>query len=394
MSRHMWPLALATFAVGTDGFVIAGLLPAIGADLGVSVATAGQLVTAFAVTFAVGAPVLSWVTSGLDRRTALLGALVVFVVGNALTALAPVFALVLAARMLTALGAATITSSASSTAVALADPARRGRALALVLSGLTLATTTGLPLGTLIGRADWRLTLWAVGAVGTVAAVGVALGVPPVRLPGTGFRGRLTPLRDARVLRVLMVTLMSMAGPYLLYTYIGAALRGTIGPSPWTLTLLLFAWGVGVLAGTVLAGRLADRFPPQTVVAGALVALTATLGASPMMVHGLPPTFIWIVAWGVAVGLPTVPQQQQLVTFAPAASPVLLGLNSSAIYLGIAAGAALGGLAQAWFPASALGLPAAALTAMALPLTLVTSRRSNPRPSTTATCGAGADPVR
>lgn len=147
MSRHMWPLALATFAVGTDGFVIAGLLPAIGADLGVSVATAGQLVTAFAVTFAVGAPVLSWVTSGLDRRTALLGALVVFVVGNALTALAPVFALVLAARMLTALGAATITSSASSTAVALADPARRGRALALVLSGLTLATTTGLPLG-------------------------------------------------------------------------------------------------------------------------------------------------------------------------------------------------------------------------------------------------------
>lgn len=370
MPRTLLPLAMATFAVGTDGFVIAGLLPAIAGDLGVGTATAGQLVTVFAITFAVAAPVLGWLTSGLDRRTALLAALAVFTVGNVVTALGHDFTQVLTARVLTAAGAGTITSSAASTAAALSPVARRGRSLAVVMGGLTLSTAVGLPLGTLIGRDDWRLTLWAVAAVGAIAALGVALDLPRVVLPTTSLGTRLAPLRERWILLMLSVTALSMAGPYFLYTYISAAATGATGGSATTLTVVLTLWGLGVLGGTLLAGRLADRFDPAFVVAGALAALTLTLVLGPVALSALPTTLVWAMVWGLAVGLPTVPQQQRLIGFAPASSPVLLGLNSSAIYLGIAAGGGLGGLTQHWLVPRVLGLPAAALTLIALPLAL------------------------
>ncbi|WP_197696477.1 MFS transporter [Nocardia terpenica] len=154
MYKRLFPLALATFAVGVDGFVIAGLLPAIAEDLGTTTPAAGQLVTVFAVTFAVASPVLGAATSGLNRRTALILALSIFVVGNAATALGTGYGAVMAARIVTAAGAGIITSAASSTAAAVAPPQRRGAALAFVMGGLTTATALGLPLGTLIGGTD------------------------------------------------------------------------------------------------------------------------------------------------------------------------------------------------------------------------------------------------
>ena len=154
--RPLLPLALATFAVGTDAFVMAGLLPAIAADLEVSVPAAGQLVTVFALTLAVAAPILSWLLSPLDRRKALQLALVVFVVGNIATALSPTYPLAWPARILTAAGAATITATATSAAVAITPPERRGRAMALVIDGLTLSTALGMPLGNMIGSIDWQ----------------------------------------------------------------------------------------------------------------------------------------------------------------------------------------------------------------------------------------------
>ncbi|MFB7083472.1 MFS transporter [Streptomyces sp. NPDC056308] len=183
MLKRLLPLALATFAVGTDGYVIAGLLPSIAADLGVSTPVAGQLVTVFALTMALSAPVMGALTGGLDRRSALLIAFSVFVIGNAVTALGTSYEVVMAARIVTAAGAGIITSAASSTAAAIAPPERRGRALAFVLGGLTLATALGLPLGTLIGRTDWHITLWVVAGIGLLAAVGIAVGLPRVMLP-------------------------------------------------------------------------------------------------------------------------------------------------------------------------------------------------------------------
>ncbi|NDU77823.1 MFS transporter [Actinomadura sp. DSM 109109] len=214
----------------------------------------------FALTLAVAAPVLSWLISPLDRRRALQLALIVLVVGMSATALSPAYAIALAARILTALGAATITASASSAAVAITPGEHRGRAMALVIGGLTLSTALGMPLGNLIGSVDWRLTLWAVAALGIVAAIGISMSLPTVTLPATSLPARLVPLRHPKVFTILVATLRVMAGHYAVYTYIGAmTAEATEGSFPQALTMILFAWGVGVLAGSFFAGYLTER---------------------------------------------------------------------------------------------------------------------------------------
>ncbi|WP_433467426.1 MFS transporter [Spirillospora sp. CA-128828] len=373
--RPLLPLALATFAVGTDAFVMAGLLPAIAADLDVSIPAAGQLVTVFALTLAVAAPVLSWLLSPLDRRRALQLALIVFVLGNVATALSSNYAIALAARILTALGAATITASASSAAVAITPEERRGRAMALVIGGLTLSTALGMPLGNLIGSVDWRLTLWAVAALGVVAAIGISVSLPKVALPATSLTARLAPLRQTRVLTILVATLLVMAGHYAVYTYIGAmTAEATTGSFPQALTMILFAWGVGVLAGNVLAGYLADKRPALGVSLAALGGGTVLLAISPLTVGHLIIATAWAAVWGATDGMASVVQQHRLVTIAPASAPLLFGLNSSAIYVGVAIGGVLGGLSQDWLSITLLGVPAAVLALLATTVTFAEGR--------------------
>ncbi|WP_326796589.1 MFS transporter [Streptomyces sp. NBC_01808] len=373
--RPLLPLALATFAVGTDAFVLAGLLPAIADDLDVSTPAAGQLVTAFALTLAVAAPVLSWLLSPLDRRKALQLALIAFVVGNVLTAVSPTYLLALLARILTALGAATITATASSTAVAITPPERRGRAMALVIGGLTLSTALGMPLGNLLGSVDWRLTLWAVAALGVVAAIGVSVALPTLMLPATSLSARLAPLRRPEVLTILAATLLVMAGHYTVYTYIGAMTADiTAGSFSRALTMILFAWGVGVLAGNFFAGYLVDKRPMLRVAIAALAAGTVLLAISPLAVEHLVVAAVWAVVWGASDGMASVVQQHRLVTLAPASAPVLLGLNSSAIYIGVAVSGVFGGLAQDWLSITLLGLPAAALALFATAVTVAEGR--------------------
>lgn len=377
MLKRLLPLALATFAVGTDGYVIAGLLPSIAADLAVPIPAAGQLVTVFALTLALSAPVMGALTSGLDRRSALLIALGVFVVGNAATALGTSYEAVMAARIATAVGAGIITSVASSTAAAIAPPEHRGRALAFVLGGLTLATALGLPLGTLIGRTDWHITLWAVAGIGLAAMVGIAVGLPKVTLPAASLPDRLRPLKQGRVLALLTVTSLAFLGAYTLYTYIAPALRDATDGNESLLTWILLAWGVGTLAGNITAGRLVDRYDSARVLTGSLALATATLALTPLATRSFAPTLLWAAVWGLGVGVIVVPQQHRLVALSPAAAPVLLGLNSSALYLGVALGGGVGGLAQEWFdlaPAQ-LGLVAAAVTTLALLGHLGTTRR-------------------
>ncbi|MER7000510.1 MFS transporter [Streptomyces sp. NPDC000410] len=394
MLNRLLPLALATFAVGTDGYVIAGLLPSIADDLAVSTPAAGQLVTVFALTLALSAPVMGALTSGLDRRSALLIALGVFVLGNAVTALGTSYEVVMAARIVTAVGAGIITSAASSTAAAIAPPERRGRALAFVLGGLTSATALGLPLGTLIGRTDWRITLWAVAGIGLLALVGIAVGLPRVTLPAASLPDRLRPLKQGRVLALLAVTSLAFLGAYTLYTYIAPALRDATGGDESLLTLILLAWGVGTLGGNITAGRLVDRHDSARVLTGSLALAALALALTPLATRTLASTLVWAAVWGVSVGVIVVPQQHRLIALGPAAAPVLLGLNSSALYVGVALGGGFGGLALEWFglaPAE-LGPVAAGVTALTLIWHLGTTRRPDaPALVTPAPTSAGPE---
>jgi predicted MFS family arabinose efflux permease len=302
-------------------------------------------------------------------------ALGLFVVGNVATALATDYAWTMAFRVLTAVGAGTITSTASSTAVALSPESRRGWVMSIVLGGLSAATTIGLPLGTLVGGADWRFTLFGVAGLGLVAIVGVLVQLPPVRLPAVRLRVRLAPLANPWTVAVLGTTVLLFSGTYTVYTYLAAAVAGTTHGSVGALTLVLLLFGLGCFAGTLVSGRLSDRFPPERVVALNLAATIVLLAVGPWLIAGPASTLVWCTVWGAFASASTVPQQQRLVSSSPASSPVLLGLNSSAIYLGISLGGAAGGAALHLLPAERLPWPAAMLTAVALVLTLVLRKR-------------------
>jgi predicted MFS family arabinose efflux permease len=247
--------------------------------------------------------------------------------------------------------------------------------MALVIGGLTLSTALGMPLGSLIGSVDWRLTLWAVAALGIAAAIGISVALPKVVLPATSLTARLAPLRRPEVLTILVATLLVMAGHYAVYTYIGAVTAGaTTGSFPQAATMILFVWGVGVLGGNFLAGHLADKLPALRVAVAALSGGTVLLAISPLVVGHLVVACVWAAIWGATDGMASVVQQHRLVTIAPASAPVLLGLNSSAIYLGVATGGGLGGLAQDWLPVTLLGVPAAALALLATVVTVAEGR--------------------
>ena len=222
MNRQLITLALGTFAVGTGGFVIAGILPLVSDSLGVGVTTAGQLVTVFAIAYAVCSPVLAAATGRWPRRALLTTALAVFIIGNVATALAPTFALALGSWVVVAVGAALFTPTASAVAATLAAPEQRGRALAGGVGGLTVATARSVPRGTVLGTAGGgRGPVWFVAALGVVAALGIVALLPAVPTPpAIGLRRRLAPLGDRGVASVLLTTLLVMTGAFTIYTYV------------------------------------------------------------------------------------------------------------------------------------------------------------------------------
>ncbi|WNI14306.1 MFS transporter [Actinacidiphila sp. ITFR-21] len=360
-------LGIGAFAMGMDAYVMAGLLPGIGGDLGVSAARAGQAVTVFTLCYALAAPLLSVALGRLGTRRVLLAALVVFTAANAASALAGSYGTLLSARAAAGTGAGLFAPTAATAAAALAPPERRGRALALVLGGMSGGTVLGVPLGLLLAaHSGWRAALWAVSGLGALALLGVALRLPPVRAAALpSLRGRLRLLSQPRVTLVVAVTLTQTVASLGLYTYLGPVLRRTAQVhSP---TAYLWAWGIGGVCGSLLAGAVLDRAGrPARISVALLGALAAALAVLPWAgaVPGL--VLLPLLVWGAAGWAFVVPQQHRLLSLEAlgASGGAALALNSSATYLGGATGSALGGAAlAAGLDARWLPLPAAAVAA-------------------------------
>ncbi|MEV0202331.1 MFS transporter [Nonomuraea sp. NPDC050691] len=369
MTTRLYPLALGNFAVGTGMFVTAGLLPPISRDLAVSTSAAGQLMTVFALAYAVLSPVLAAVTARMSRRRLLLVALAVIVAGNALTALAPTYPLVMATRVVAAAGAAMFTPTASGVATALSSPERRGRALALVMGGLTIASAIGVPLGTWLGgAAGWRATMWLVVGMGVVGFAGVAAVVPDVRVPTSGrLAERLAPLADRRMLAVLVTQLLFFAAGFTAYVYIGSLFD-------LPLPAVLWAWGVGGVVGNQLGGRLTDAYGPRRMVLGGLAASTVALGLIPVANLALPVALVWAFLWGVLGWMIAPAQQYRTVAVVPGNVPIGLGLLASAQYFGLFVAGVTGGLALDWYGRAGVIILATAIGLVAVLFTLATYR--------------------
>ena len=311
-----------TFAVGTDTFILAGLLKEIGSDLHVSTTTAAQLVTIFSITFACCAPILSTL---IRPSHALRAGLVIFILGNAFTALAPTFGVALGARVLTAVGASMLTPSASAITAAITPPEQRGRALAFVMNGLMTATALGVPAGLILGNANWRHTVWILAILGLIALIANLLVVPAVDMPPT-TRARRVPLH---ALIVISTTILVVGANMQVFTY-AQVITGLTGK--WLIACLT-AFGVFTVIGNIAAGRLTDSRGPLFTVVTSIVGLMIILLAAPL----LPPLLLLSIN-GFFGGMFTVPQQARIV----AINPTLLGLLSSAVYIGFATSSALG----------------------------------------------------
>jgi DHA1 family inner membrane transport protein len=330
-------LTLGTFAVGTDGFIIVGLLPEIHRTLHVSTAAAGQLVSVFALSYALLGPVLATLTGLWPRRRVLVTGVALLAVGNAVTASAHVYGLILASRALAGCGAALFVASAVATAAHLAGDQRRGRAISMVTAGATLSLVLGAPLGTLIGGAwGWQKAIWFVAAVAAVVAVVLTFLLPPIKLDqGATLRQRITPLTDWRVLRILIVTLLAFVGIFLPFTYMSAVFAPALDGHESRLALLLLVFGIAATAGNLTAGSLADRFGPRRVVIG------ATLGVAAVFLIMLPvrDVFVLVVIAEALSGVVSYsvvgPQQHRIIAYAPPGGASLVtSLNTSTGYLG------------------------------------------------------------
>ncbi|MGW0809170.1 MFS transporter [Nonomuraea sp. NPDC002799] len=371
MSSRLYPLAAGNFAVGTGMFVTAGLLAPISADLGISSAAAGQVMTVFALAYAVLSPLLAALTARLPRKRLLLVAMGVFVLGNVLTAVAPTYPLVLVTRVIAAAGAAMFTPTSSAVASALTAPERRGRALALVMGGLSVSSAIGVPLGTWLGTVSgWRSTLWLVVGLGVIGFAGVAAMVPEVRLPASARLGeRFAPLADRRVLAVLGTQLLAFAAGFSAYTYIGSLFD-------LPLPAVLWAWGLGGIVGNQLGGRFTDRYGPRRMVLIGLAASTVFLALTPVANLALPIALVWAFLWGAAGWMVAPAQQFRTVAAVPDSVPIGLGLLASAQYFGLFVAGLGGGLALDRYGRTGVIVLATGFGAAALLFTLATYRRT------------------
>ncbi|GAB3719806.1 MFS transporter [Amycolatopsis oliviviridis] len=371
-------LAVGTFTVGTDGFVLNGLLPTIAADLRVSEAVAGQLTTVFAVTYAISSPLIAAFTGRLDRRWVLGAGMVLFTIGMAGQAIGESFAVVAVARVLAALGAAAFQSNAYVLAGALASDERRGRALATVSLGMSVSMVLGVPIGVLAGTwFGWRAVMWGIGAVAVVVALLVPL-LPGVTMATVSLRDRLAVVARPPIARVLGVSVLGTAAGFAAFVYLPVLVAPVAAGA--MISWLLVGFGIGQIAGNSFAGRATDSLGPARVRSISLIGTVATLALLDVAVLSLPGAVVLALASGVFGGMLMVPQQHRLFSLAPDAPTVALGLNGSAIYAGGALGAALGGVvlssAGVWWVG-----PVAAFVALLAFALSVPSRTRGPQPA-------------
>ncbi|MEU0333823.1 Cmx/CmrA family chloramphenicol efflux MFS transporter [Streptomyces sp. NPDC006193] len=274
MPFPLYLLALAVFAMGTSEFMLAGILPGIASDLDVSAGTAGTLTTAFAVGMTVGAPLTAGLARNRPGRSSLLGSLLVFSAAHAVGATTSSFPVLFASRVAAALANAGFLAVALTTAAALVSPDKKGRALAVLLSGTTTATIAGVPAGSALGTLlGWRATFWAVAACCLPAAVGILAGVPAHRVrqeaaDGPALRSELAQLTRPRLLLVMLLGALVNAATFAGFTFLAPVVTGAAGLSELWVSVVLVLFGTGAFAGVAVAGRLSDQRPGAVLAVG------------------------------------------------------------------------------------------------------------------------------
>ncbi|GAA2275455.1 MFS transporter [Streptomyces ruber] len=350
MPLALLALAVGAFGIGTTEFVMMGLLPDVADDLGISIPSAGHLVSAYALGVVVGAPLLAAVTARMSRRTVLIALMVLFVVGNGLSALAPDDHWLLAARLLSGLPHGAFFGVGAVVATSLVAPERRARSVSLMFLGLTVANIVGVPAATLMGQhLGWRATFVGVSVIGLAAIASLALLIPRDNAhaaPAGGLRGELAALRSLPVWLAFGTTIAGFAALFAAYSYITPMLTDAAGFAETSVTLLLALFGVGATAGNLLGGRLADRAMRATLFGG-LAALMVVLALFPLLMRTGVTAALAVLLLGTASFATSSPLQLMVMEKASAAPSLASSANQAAFNLANAGGAWIGGIVLA-----------------------------------------------
>jgi DHA1 family inner membrane transport protein len=387
--RLIW-LAVGTFAIGAESFGIASLLPQIADSTGVSLTQAGYLVLAFALANALGAPVLAALTGTVDRRRTLTVAALVFSAAALGAALSVGYFDLMVARVLMAFSAGLYTATAQATGVAIVSPDHRARAIATIVGGTTMAVAFGAPLGALVGGAlGWRGAYYMITGFGIMAALALWIMLPAgLRGAPLSLRQRIGAIALPGVPSALLTTWLTMTGAFVVIIYLAAITTKSIGLPGNLVPAVLLTFGIGAAIGNFLGGQLADRLGPNRTILGTAI-LTAMLLLAISEVTLLPTTtvgpvfFVVVFLWGVAGWAFLPPQSSYLLSLSPASAPLVLSLNASALYLGIAAGSLIGGLVLQFGTVNDLGWVGALFPGLALMLFALRAQIGNGRPTLT-----------
>ncbi|MDF2709824.1 MAG: major facilitator superfamily transporter [Nonomuraea muscovyensis] len=347
MPRAVYVLALGIFAMVTSEFAVAGLMPRLAAGLDATIPQIGYLITAFAVAMAVGGPFMTVALMRLPSRTALMTLFAVFLVGNVLAAVAPTYAVMLVARVITGVASQAFFGVAVSLTVRLTPPEVRGRAIAVVMNGLMVGTLLGLPLSTFVGdRLGWRGAFWAVSALTLVAALATTAGVPRLERSQddrAGLRRQLGVFRNPRLWLALSTSTLIIGATFSAFSYLNPILTRLTGFAAGTVPLLLVAYGAATVAGNIVVGRLADRHTIGVQVYG--LALNAVfLAGFALLAHVSVPALLFMLGVGL-VGVTMNPAMVTRVQRAGNAGPLVNTVHSSFITLGVIVGSSAGGRA-------------------------------------------------
>ncbi|MET9828762.1 MFS transporter [Streptomyces sp. NPDC006385] len=350
MPLALLALAVGAFGIGTTEFVMMGLLPEVANDLDISIPTAGHLVSAYALGVVIGAPLLAAATARLPRRTVLIGLMALFVAGNALSAFAPDYHWLVAARFLSGLPHGAFFGVGAVVATNMVAPERKARSVSLMFLGLTVANVAGVPVATLMGQhLGWRATFLGVSGIGLAAMAALALLIPRAEAHAAlaaGLRGELAALRSLPVWLALGTTVAGFGALFAAYSYITPMLTDSAGYADASVTLLLALFGVGATVGNLLGGRLADHAMRGTLFGG-LIALAVVLALFPLLMSTAWSAAVAVTLLGMAAFATGSPLQLMVMEKASKAPSLASSANQAAFNLANAGGAWIGGLALA-----------------------------------------------
>ncbi|WP_055489736.1 MFS transporter [Streptomyces sp. TP-A0356] len=349
MPLALLALAVGAFGIGTTEFVMMGLLPNVADDLHTSIPTAGHLVSAYALGVVIGAPLLAAVTARMTRRKVLIGLMALFVLGNALSGLAPGYDWLLAARFLSGLPHGAFFGVGAVVATSLVAPERRARSVSLMFMGLTVANIAGVPVATLMGQhLGWRATFLGVSVIGVAAIASLFLLIPHdhTHAQAGGLKGELVALRSLPVWLALGTTVAGFGALFSAYSYVTPMLTDAAGYADASVTLLLALFGVGATIGNLVGGRLADHSLRGTLFGG-LTSLVVVLALFPLLMGAEWSAALAVTLLGTAAFITGSPLQLMVMEKASAAPSLASSANQAAFNLANAGGAWIGGLALA-----------------------------------------------